>query len=177
MNDSEEHKTGSGAGSVKKCHPECLFLWPDWETPSLSSPLHFNWHLPYLLLFNSTPCTHSQTYTTTVFSIPFKNPLYCKSCSVQSCWRPVNLPLLRQSITKVRTQYFLEDCDHLFCYRPHRERLLCDHKQYKQKQPAVTLLNASNFCYFYKSVFYQQLNEADADNIIYSLVFEELLFL
>lgn len=56
------------------------------------------------------------------FQCPLKNPLYCKSCSVQSCWRPVNLPLLRQSITKVRIQYFSEDCDHLFWHRPHRER-------------------------------------------------------
>lgn len=90
MNDSEEHRTGSGAGSVKKCHP--VVPGPVtrlWETPSLSSPLHFNWHPPYLLLFRSTPCKHTQTYTTAVISAPFKNPLYCKSCSAQSCWRPV----------------------------------------------------------------------------------------
>lgn len=88
----------------------CLVLWPDYEKhlpcAPHTSPLHFNWYLPYLLLFKSTSCKHTQTYATTVFSVPFKNPLYCKSCWVQSCWRPVNLPLLRQSITEVRIQYF-----------------------------------------------------------------------
>lgn len=144
VNDSEEHKTGSGAGFVKKCHPVVPAPLTRLRNTFFVLPTAFEL-TPSLPAFIQEHSLHSLTYTTTVFSVPFKNPLYCKSCSVQSCWRPVSLPLLRQSITKMRIQYFLEDCDHLFCSRPRRERLLCDHKQYKQKQPAVTLLNASNF--------------------------------
>lgn len=173
---SEEHKTGSGAGLVKKCQPAVpgavTRLWgTSWSSPT--SPLHFNWHLPYLLLFKSTLCKHTQSYTTTGVSVPIKNPLYCKSCFVQSCWRP----LLTEYYWSENPIFFGGLWSSLLVQAPQRKSLLCDHKQYKQKQPAVTLLNASNFCYFYKSVFYQQLNDADVDNIIYSLMFEELLFL
>lgn len=172
--------------STRNVSQQCLLPWSDYENhlphPPPTSPLHFNRYLPYLLLYKSTPCKHTQIYTTTIFSVTFKDPLYCKCCSVQSWWRPVNLLLLRQSTPKARIQCCFGGCDRLFLCAgmgpTDKEPALWSYTNINKNQCAVTLLNASNFCYFYKSViFYQQLNDVDVNNIIHSLMFEELLFL
>lgn len=165
-----------GQDQSKSVSQLCLVLWPGYEE-HLCPP-----QPPHCILIDTFPtCFYSKALSANTpnhtpllgFQSPLKIPFYCKSCFVQSCWRP----LLTEYYQSENPIFFGGLWSSLLVQAPQRKSLLCDHKQYKQKQPAVTLLNASNFCYFYKSVFYQQLNDADVDNIIYSLMFEELLFL
>lgn len=125
---------GQDVSTRRSVSPRCLLPGPDYENhlpcPPPTSPLHFSWYLPYLLLYKSTPCKHTQVYTATIFSVPFRDPLYCKGSSVQSWWRPVNLLLQRRSVPKVRIQHFegaVIVSSHVLVWAPQRKSLLCDH--------------------------------------------------
>lgn len=59
---------------------QCLLPWADHENqllrPLLTSPFYFSQYFPYLPLYGSTPCKHTQNYITIIFSVPFKDFLY-----------------------------------------------------------------------------------------------------
>lgn len=97
-----------------------LVLWPGYEE-HLCPP-----QPPHCILIDTFPtCFYSKALSANTPNhtplLGFQSPLKIPFTANPALYKVAG-GLSWQSITEVRIQYFLEDCDHLFWFRPHRER-------------------------------------------------------